>query len=53
MSGSRRKALRRQFKATFGRPVNKVIVVPDVRSDIVRYVPSEWRRLKGAYNANR
>jgi hypothetical protein len=58
MRGSRCKALKRQFKATFGRPVHmrmqvqeRRIVTPfDASTDgLVYYVPSEWRRLKAAH----
>lgn len=56
MRGSRVKALRRQFIATFGRKPHGMNVigpatdVPELKGQIVvAYVPSESRRLKKAY----
>jgi len=55
MSGSRLKKLRHQFKARFGRYPNKMEIQPNatIMSNIMAYYPSEIRRLKKAYNANR
>jgi hypothetical protein len=49
MRGSRVKALKRQFKASYGRDPNKMELVPQVRTDIMGYIPSEVRRLKKAF----
>ena len=62
MRGSRCKTLRKQFKATFGRPVRMRMQVQERHietpydpsaSDLVYYLPSEWRRLKSAYQRNK
>lgn len=49
MRGKRCKALRKQYTSTFGKPVERRMLVTAESNGLVYYVPSAWRRLKGLY----